>query len=366
MQKGFTLIELLIVVGIVGILSVVVVSTINPAEILKQSRDAKRLAEIESIDGAVEFALSQNLSLNIGSSTTIYLSLPDSDQGCGNYPSLPVLESPWVYRCSSEANYRNIDGTGWLPVNFASLSTSPFTALPVDSKNDDELGLYYSYTPQGSSWELNVEMESDKFSFNGSGDVESEDGGNTIIVYEAGTNLNLMPKEMSSRLAGIELRVPTSCADTSYSPFGGKGYYNWWTIPGSGEVVVTKLWFWQRSTNMSTSESVEMALYNDEVSDSKISESVVATGTDSVGWISANLSSPVSITLGQTYRFGMGSALAGNFSWAADTDRNCGTSYLPNIGSAVFNWSGELNSVAPDLPLFTYRLGIVGVSYVER
>ncbi|KKW47096.1 MAG: hypothetical protein UY99_C0042G0007, partial [Parcubacteria group bacterium GW2011_GWA1_59_11] len=44
MRSSFTLIELLVVIAIVAILSAVVIITLNPAELLKQSRDSNRLS----------------------------------------------------------------------------------------------------------------------------------------------------------------------------------------------------------------------------------------------------------------------------------------------------------------------------------
>ena len=45
MKKGFTLVELLIVIGIVAILATIVVLVINPVELLKESRDSRRLSD---------------------------------------------------------------------------------------------------------------------------------------------------------------------------------------------------------------------------------------------------------------------------------------------------------------------------------
>ena len=47
-KKGFTLIELLIVIAIIAILAVVVVLVLNPAELLRQSRDSQRLSDIST------------------------------------------------------------------------------------------------------------------------------------------------------------------------------------------------------------------------------------------------------------------------------------------------------------------------------
>ncbi len=51
-QAGFTLIELLVVIAIIGMLSSVVLASLNGARI--KSRDARRLADLKSIQTALE------------------------------------------------------------------------------------------------------------------------------------------------------------------------------------------------------------------------------------------------------------------------------------------------------------------------
>lgn len=52
MKKGFTLIELLIVIAIIGLLSSVVLASLNSAR--KKARDARRIADFKNIGLAME------------------------------------------------------------------------------------------------------------------------------------------------------------------------------------------------------------------------------------------------------------------------------------------------------------------------
>ncbi len=53
-QRGFTLIELLVVIAIIGILSSVVLASLNSAR--KKGRDARRIADVKQIQLALELA----------------------------------------------------------------------------------------------------------------------------------------------------------------------------------------------------------------------------------------------------------------------------------------------------------------------
>ena len=59
-KKGFTLIELLVVIAIIGILSSVVVASMNTAR--RKSRDARRVSDIASIRTALELYADANSS----------------------------------------------------------------------------------------------------------------------------------------------------------------------------------------------------------------------------------------------------------------------------------------------------------------
>lgn len=103
--KGFTLIELLIVISIIGILSAI--GIVSYSTILKNSRDAKRQADIKGFQSALEQYRADNTfypsSLNLNATTTF-----DSSSGnptppgsvkvyINNTPTEPSLNSTYPY-----------------------------------------------------------------------------------------------------------------------------------------------------------------------------------------------------------------------------------------------------------------------------
>ena len=52
-SSGFTLLELLIVVGVLAIVGTIVVMILNPSDLFKQGRDAKRMTDLKAIDTAI-------------------------------------------------------------------------------------------------------------------------------------------------------------------------------------------------------------------------------------------------------------------------------------------------------------------------
>jgi len=59
-ERGFTLIELLIVVGILGILSGVIISVINPEKFRGRARDGVRKNDLAVVKGAIELYYAEN------------------------------------------------------------------------------------------------------------------------------------------------------------------------------------------------------------------------------------------------------------------------------------------------------------------
>jgi prepilin-type N-terminal cleavage/methylation domain-containing protein len=170
-SSGFTLIELLVVIAIIAILAVVVILVLNPAELLRQSRDSSRLSDMATLTSALAIFATNNTSAGgLGSASTTYISIADATatstvgdqcQGLG-FSGLPTGDS---YFCPASTTARVTSGTGWIPVNFSTLpSGSPLGNLPVDPSNTTSTGLFYTYTTDGSAnYEVTALMESSKY-----------------------------------------------------------------------------------------------------------------------------------------------------------------------------------------------------------
>lgn len=188
-RSGFTLIEILVVVGVLTILATVAVFFIDPIEQFAKSNDSKRVSELRTLASAVEIALFADSGVDATQNNIVYLSLPDTNgnanddcKASGEYPSLPSLPSGWQYRClATSTDLRNVDGTGWLPVNFAALTDiqAPLTALPIDPSNSGENYYAYSKGVEFGEYSLFAAMESEKYD-----SLEEEDGGSSDDYFE--------------------------------------------------------------------------------------------------------------------------------------------------------------------------------------
>jgi hypothetical protein len=79
-------------------------------------------------------------------------------------------------------------------VNLSSVSVgSPVSQLPIDPTNTSSTRSYYTYTTNGTQFEITSPMESTKYKLGGSNDVIGPDGALLSSVYAKGTNLSLNP-----------------------------------------------------------------------------------------------------------------------------------------------------------------------------
>lgn len=185
-SNAFTLIELVIVIAILAILAAVIVIVINPAEYIKSARDSSRMSDLQNIHKSIGLYQADG-GTTMGSANTVYVSIADSSATCANL-GMPTLPSGWAYACSTSANLHKVDGTGWIPINFSSISfTTPLSSLPVDPINTTSTGNYYTYVT-GGSWKLKAQFESSR-----NATMAVTDGGPSVNSYELGSNLTLGP-----------------------------------------------------------------------------------------------------------------------------------------------------------------------------
>lgn len=208
-HTGFTIVELLVVIVVLGILAAIVIATLNPGEISAQAHDSSRITDINNLKNVIDlFVVNKSDPNLLGTSQKVYISIPDTSSTCTNITGLPALPSGWSYNCVTNANLKNANGTGWIPINLTSATNSgSITVLPIDPQNDAASGRYYTYTVNttNGSYELTSLLESQKENV-----AAINDGGSLPGVYQNGTNIGLTPTTRDKGLVG-------------YWPFDGTG-----------------------------------------------------------------------------------------------------------------------------------------------
>ena len=186
--------ELLVVIAILALLMSIVIVTLNPAEILRKTRDTKRVSDLNSLRTALNLYVTDKASPNLDYSAT----------DCGTMtfysvaspcPTASISQAPRIIpTCVVATSTRLVSGTGWLPVDLTSISSgSPLSGLPVDPTNTLASFLYYTYVCDSTNvtFELDANMESTYFKAGGDGDVVGNDGGNAGTLYEIGSDPGL-------------------------------------------------------------------------------------------------------------------------------------------------------------------------------
>jgi len=182
-KKGFTLIELLIVIAVLAILTAAVVVVLNPAQLLAQARDSQRMSDLDTLKSSIGLYLTDVASPSLGPTTlNCYIDVTGVTACGGRHTT--------VTQYGTGTTSRAINATGWVPVNFTSISAgSPISALPLDPTNS---GIYYySYVPDltAITFEIDAKLESNKYA--GASNKEGNDGGSSTTLYEVGTDPGL-------------------------------------------------------------------------------------------------------------------------------------------------------------------------------
>ena len=193
-SASFTLIELLIVIGILAILTAAVVIILNPGELLKEARDSSRMTDLASMSKTVQLLLTQDPTVSLGTASTVYISVPDpSSSSCASLSGLPTLPSGYTYHCVTAANSTNVNGTGWLPIDFTAQGIQSLSKLPIDPTNNVSQLLYYAYTPGANGMhDMYAYMESKKYI------TQTTVAGGNLPAFEKGTAPSLFPSTFPS------------------------------------------------------------------------------------------------------------------------------------------------------------------------
>lgn len=217
-SSGFTLLELLIVVSIIAILSVALVLVLNPAEALRKSRDSQRMSDLATMKTAIALYLTSTTTPFIGAYP---LGTINTNAGC---KATPTANATRIYYSSNSVTSANAstdgytgtvaatsttasstltDGTGWIPVNFDSLTGgSPISNLPIDpvntvgtvtAPNSGDFVYRYACSQNPLAFEIDAILESTAYASTS----PTTDGGNNSTYYEVGTNLKIIGNSLT-------------------------------------------------------------------------------------------------------------------------------------------------------------------------
>lgn len=193
-QKGFTLVELMIVLAILALLAAIVIFALNPAQLFARARDSQRFADLKALTTAINYYLVVTTTPVLdGGTNTLCVGGTGSDTLWAT--SAGTVTAPFVTWSSSTS--RDMDGDGWIKINFSATGETPLGSLPMDPKNGGASAspstLYTFTCDTNQGYEINANLESATYK-----GQEATDGGDGVAVYEVGSVLTLLTSATSA------------------------------------------------------------------------------------------------------------------------------------------------------------------------
>lgn len=163
LKKGFTLVELLIVIAVLAVLATAAVFILNPAELLARGRDSTRVSDLAVLNSAIKlYVTDRNGVSDFSLGTCNYGThgrISDTATGTISHTFTSAGSNDNARRLGG----RGVDGTGWVDINFRTISTgSPLGRLPADPVNDANYTYRYKCLSE-SDYEINAVFESMKY-----------------------------------------------------------------------------------------------------------------------------------------------------------------------------------------------------------
>ena len=154
---GTTIVEILLTLTVISLLILIFFVYINPVELKSKTRDEARLADLQTLDRAINEYFLENEEYPGAADTTLTSS------------TVPT---------TSMGPPENAQG-GWIGIDMSKY----FVKMPIDPLNDTAYRYLYRYS--GASYELNATLEVLT-------ELMQTDGGNSADVYEIGNNLTVL------------------------------------------------------------------------------------------------------------------------------------------------------------------------------
>lgn len=165
-KQGFTFVQILVILFIIGLIAAGIIFIVKPSKILEKSRDAQRFDDIKILSEALNRYLADGY---------------DFKNLSGSYSSIDA-------GFKTESALKQIDGTGWIPLNFNLISAGvSFSSLPIDPLNNTNHNYRFAADKANKTYELEVVFESEE-----NVSKHSTDSGNNPNTYELGTDLTIL------------------------------------------------------------------------------------------------------------------------------------------------------------------------------